>query len=186
MTVEDLPRLKWSIDEYHKLIELGLLADKKVELLNGEIIEMVPEGENHAEQGEDGHQYLINLLGTRARVRRANPITLPSGSEPESDIAICQPLGREYCQHHPYPENVFWLIEYSDSTLKKDLEIKSKIYAEAGIQEYWIVNIQTNELIILREPEGGAYQVQQTVSTGVIRPLAFPELAIEVSRIISP
>jgi len=81
------------------------------------------------------------LLGDRATIRLSKPITLPNHSEPEPDIAIAQRLGREYLQHHPYPENIFWLIEYSDSTLSKDLEIKSKIYAEVGILEYWVVNI---------------------------------------------
>ncbi|MBE9012148.1 Uma2 family endonuclease [Pseudanabaenaceae cyanobacterium LEGE 13415] len=186
MTVDDLPRLKWSIEDYHAMIKHGLLNDKKVELLYGEIIEMVPEGEDHAEQGEDGQQYLVNLLGDRARVRKAAPITLPNGSEPEPDIAICQPLGREYRQHHPYPENIFWLVEYSNSTLKKDLEVKSRIYAEFGIQEYWIVNIQTNQLIVMRDPEAGLYQTQFTLETGVICAIAFPDLEIEVLKIISP
>lgn len=70
------------------------------------------------------------LLGQRAKVRQAKPITLPqSNSEPEPDIAIVQRLGLDYREHHPYPENIFWLIEYSDSTLSKDLELKNKIYA---------------------------------------------------------
>lgn len=186
MTVDDLPRLKWSIEDYHQMIKHGLLDDKKVELLCGEIVEMVPEGEEHVEQNEDGYKYLDRLLGDRARVRKAAPITLPNGSEPEPDIAICQPLGREYRQHHPYPENIFWLIEYSNSTLKKDLEVKSKIYAEVGIQEYWIVNIQTNKLIVMRDPEGGLYQTQFTLESGMICSIAFPDLEIEVERIISP
>ncbi|MGG6269639.1 Uma2 family endonuclease [Leptolyngbya sp. AN03gr2] len=186
MTVEDLPRMKWSIEEYHELIKYGLLNDKKVELLCGEIIEMVPEGEDHVEQNEDGYKYIDRLLGDRARVRKAAPITLPNGSEPEPDIAICQPLGREYRQHHPYPENILWLIEYSNSTLKKDLEIKSKIYAEVGIQEYWIVKIQTNELIVMRNPENGEYQTELLFRDGVICPIAFPSVEVEVLKVISP
>jgi Uma2 family endonuclease len=185
MTVE-LPRLKWSIDEYHELIKLGVLDDKNVELLKGEIIEMVPEGEDHAEQNEDGYKYLLILLSDRAHLRQAKPITLPNNSEPEPDIAVCQPLGREYRLHHPYPENIFWIIEYSNSTLKKDLQVKAQIYAEAGIREYWIVDLQKNLLIVMQSPQTGTYTNQFTVQTGKIRTLAFPNLDIEVDRIISP
>ncbi|MBD1856493.1 MULTISPECIES: Uma2 family endonuclease [Leptolyngbya] len=182
MTV--LPHVKWTIEEYHRLIEQGFLADKKVELLRGEIIEMAPESPDHADSNGEAHEYLLLLLGDRAKVRNAKPITLPNGSEPEPDISVCE--RREYRSHHPYPENIFWLIEYSDSTLKKDLEIKSKIYAEAGIQEYWIVSIQTHELIVMRDPEGGEYETEFRVKSGTLNPLAFPELAIEVLKIINP
>jgi Uma2 family endonuclease len=135
MTIEELPRLKWTIDEYHQLIELGLLADKNVELLQGEIIEMVPEDPEHSDPSDKGHEYLLILLGDQARVRSAKPITLPSLSEPEPDIAVCE--RREYRSHHPYPENIFWVVEYLNSSLQKDRDIKSKIYAKAGIREYW-------------------------------------------------
>jgi len=168
------------------MIELGVLDDKKVELLNGELIEMPPENPPHFTQNEEGREYLVQLLAGRAKVRQAGPVTLPNGSEPEPDIAICQPLGREYKSHHPYPENIFWLIEYSDSTLKKDLEVKSKIYAEVGIREYWIVKIQTDELIVMRDPIEGEYQTEFTLRDGVIQPIAFPDLDIEVLKIINP
>jgi Uma2 family endonuclease len=92
MTTEELPRLKWTIDEYHELIRLGILADKKVELIRGDIVEMVPEGEAHSEQSQDADRYLAAILQNRAWVRNAKPITLVNGSEPEPDIAICQPL----------------------------------------------------------------------------------------------
>jgi Uma2 family endonuclease len=88
-------------------------------------------------------------------VRLAKPITLPNTSEPESDIAIVQRLGREYLEHHPYPDNIFWLIEYSESSLEKDLEIKRKIYAQVGIPEYWVVNLKRRQLIVFRDPQDG-------------------------------
>ena len=147
---------------------------------------MVPEGESHAEQSQAADRYLAALLGVRAWVRQAKPITLPNGSEPQPDIAICQPIGREYRTHHPYPENIYWLIEYSNSTLERDLQIKSQIYAESGIPEYWIINLKTNELIILRNPNGSEYASQQTLKDGTLCSLAFPDLAIDVLKIISP
>lgn len=168
------------------MIDSGLLDDKKVELIRGEIVEMPPEKPPHYNQNDEGYEYLLKLMGDRAKVRKSGSITLPNGSEPQPDIAVCQRLGREYRQHHPYPANIFWLIEYSDSTLKKDLEVKSQIYAEVGIQEYWIVNVQRNELIVMRSPENGKYTIEFRTSSGTIQPLAFPDLEIEVEKIISP
>jgi Uma2 family endonuclease len=163
---------KWTIDEYHRMIEAGILCDRKVELLQGEIVEMSPEGEPHAYCSDEAGEYLANLLGDRAKVRQAKPITLPNNSEPEPDLAIVQRLGREYREHHPYPENIFWLIEYANSSLEKDLEIKSKIYADAGIPEYWVVNLQKTHLVVFRDILDGEYATKQIFKTGTIQPLA--------------
>lgn len=112
------------------------------------------------------------------------PITLPNGSEPEPDLAIVQRLGDEYLVHHPYPENVFWVIEYANTSLEKDLGIKAEIYAAADIIEYWVVNLKENNLIVLREPLQGKYQSQQEFTSGSISPWAFADLTIEVAKLL--
>jgi Uma2 family endonuclease len=175
---------KWTIEDYHSMIEAGILTDRRVELLWGEIIEMSPEGESHAYSSHEAGEYLSRLLGDAATVRQAKPITLPNNSEPEPDLAIVQRLGREYIAHHPYPENVFWLIEYSNSSLEKDLEIKSKIYAEVDIREYWVVNLQKQWLVVFRDPQDGEYTSKMTLAGGTIQPLAFPEVSASIERII--
>ncbi len=91
---------KWTIDEYHRMIDARILSSRKVELLKGEIVEMSPEGEPHAYCSDEAGEYLAELLGKRATLREAKPITLPNNSEPEPDIAIVQRLGREYREHH--------------------------------------------------------------------------------------
>jgi Uma2 family endonuclease len=176
---------KWTLDDYHQMIASGILDDRNVELLKGEIVEMAPEGEPHAYGSTEARTYLERLLGELATVREGKPITLPNASEPEPDLAIVEPLGREYRSHHPYPENIFWLIEYSDSSLSKDLETKNKIYAEAGIREYWVVNLKKLQLIVFRDPQDGEYASKMTLTTGVIQPLAFPDVDISVDRIIN-
>lgn len=123
---------KWTIDEYHRMIAAGIIGDRAVELLKGEIIEMSPEKPPHAYSSDEAGEYLTKLLGDRAKVRHAKPITLPNNSEPEPDIAIVRRRGREYREHHPYPEDIFWLIEYANTSLEKDLEFKNQIYAEGG------------------------------------------------------
>ncbi|MEO1377047.1 MAG: Uma2 family endonuclease [Cyanobacteria bacterium J06635_10] len=176
---------KWTIEEYHQMIDAGIFDNRRVELLKGEIVEMPPEGQPHAYFCTEAGAYLIKLLGDKAIIRSAKPITLPNNSESEPDIAIVQPLGREYLEHHPYPENIFWLIEYSNFSLEKDLEIKTKIYAEIGIVEYWVVNLQKRQLIIFRQPEDREYASKSTITKGVIYPLAFPDVAVSVDKIVS-
>jgi Uma2 family endonuclease len=180
-----LSTVKWSVEDYHQMIKTGLLDDRPVELLAGEIVAMSPEGESHAFFSSEAGNYLARVLGDRAFLRHAKPITLPNGSEPEPDLAIVQPLGREYLTHHPYPENIFWVIEYANSSLEKDGTVKYHIYAEAGIPEYWLVNLQTGELIIYRQPRGREYGSKITLKDGAISPLAFPDVTIPVEKIIS-
>lgn len=180
-----LTTAKWTIDEYHQMIAAGILDNRRVELLKGEIVEMSPEGEPHAYFSSEAGEYLIKLLGELAMVRLDKPITLPNASEPEPDIAIVQRLGREYLVHHPYPENIFWLIEYANSSLEKDLEIKSKIYAEVNIVEYWVVNLNKRQLVVFRHPQDGEYSSKSTLIDGTIYSIAFPDIAISVSAIIS-
>jgi Uma2 family endonuclease len=176
---------KWTLAEYHRMVDSGLLEDRRVELIRGEIVEMSPEGPPHAHFSSESGNYLSQLLRQRATVRQAKPITLPNASEPEPDIAVVKPLGREYLSHHPYPEDIFWLIEYSNTSLQKDLDIKSQIYAEVEIVEYWVVDLQARSLIVFRNPQLGQYADRATYTAGQITPLAFADISISISSIIS-
>jgi Uma2 family endonuclease len=176
---------KWSIEDYHRILNAGVFDNQSVELLKGEIINMPPEGESHAYFSSTAAEYLMQLLSDRALIRSAKPITLPNDSEPEPDIAIVKRLGREYLEHHPYPQNIFWLIEYSDSTLEKDLDLKTKVYAEVGIPEYWVVNLRKRQVVVFRDPEDSDYLSKFTISEGTINPLTFPEVCVSVESIVS-
>ena len=176
---------KWTLDEYHQLVAAGILDDRNVELLRGDVVGRATEGEPHAYSCHESGEYLTQLMGERASVRQAHPVTLPNNSEPEPDLAIVQRLGREYRSHHPYPENIFWLIEYADSSLDKDLQVKSSVYAEVGIREYWVVNLKEMQLIVFRDPQNGEYTSKTILATGTIQPLAFPDLAISVDLILN-
>lgn len=176
---------KWTLDDYHRMIDVGLLDDRQVELLNGEIVEMSPEGEPHAYFSHEVGDYLKLLLGDRVTIRQGKPITIIiSNSEPEPDLAIVQPLGREYLQHHPYPENIFWLIEFSNTSLTKDLTAKRNAYASANIQEYWVVDLKRHQLNVFRNPVDGDYRLEQSLTDGEINPLAFPEMSVAVRRFL--
>ncbi len=176
---------KWSIEDYHRMIAAGILDNRRVELLHGEVVEMAPEGETHAYSSDEAGEYLAAILGDRAKIRQAKPVTLANASEPEPDLAIVQRLGREYRSHHPYSENIFWVIEYSDSSLAKDLEIKTQVYAEAGILEYWVVNLKDAELVVFRQPQNGEYTYRLSLTEGIIQPLSFPDVRISVAAILN-
>ncbi|NJN71881.1 MAG: Uma2 family endonuclease [Limnothrix sp. RL_2_0] len=179
-----LATYKWTVKNYHQAIDAGLFADESVELLRGNLVVIAPEREPHAYYTRSISHYLQSLLGDRALVSEAHPIILPNNSEPEPDVAIAQPLGREYLNHHPYPENIFWLIECSQATLTKDLTEKKDIYAEAGIQEYWVIDLQNHQLIVFKDLQNNLYTTEQMFTNGVISPVSFPDLQIPVTELL--
>ena len=176
---------RWTVDRYHRAVEAGIFDGQPLELLEGELIEMSPEGIPHAGLSSDAADYLRSQLGNRVKVREAKPITLPNDSEPEPDIAIVQPLGEIYkTERHPQVADIFWVIEYSNSSLEKDLGLKDKIYARANIPEYWVVNLKTRALIVFRNPVGGEYQLRDSLTSGTIYPESFPTVQLEVARLL--
>ena len=173
---------KWSVDDYHRMIEAGILRDRRVELLAGEIVEMSPDP-IHYNTAKRGARYLEELLTGRADVRFNGPITLLN-SEPEPDIAIVRLPESTYNNRHPEPEDIFWVIEVAKTSLKKDLDFKGSIYATAGIQEYWILDISSKRLIVFREPQNGQYVIEQTLVQGEVIPLAFPDIRVLIERLL--
>ncbi|HAG83058.1 MAG TPA: hypothetical protein DCL61_18320 [Cyanobacteria bacterium UBA12227] len=154
---------KWTVERYHQAIEAGIFDDQSIELLRGELIVMPPEREPHAYYNTEAADYLRSLLGERVKIRDAKPITLPNNSEPVPDVAIVKPLGEIYLEHHPYPEDIFWIIEVSNATLNKDLSDKKDVYAEAGIFEYWVANLKNSQLKVFRDLKNKQYTTELTL-----------------------
>jgi Uma2 family endonuclease len=180
-----LTTYKWTTEAYHQALDSGIFEGEAVELLRGEIIVMSPEREPHAYYNSEVADYLRSLLGNQAKIRDAKPITLPNNSEPEPDITIVKPLGKEYLKHHPYPEDIFWIIEFSQATLSKDLGEKKDIYAEANIKEYWVVDLKNLQLKIFRDLVEHNYASELIMKTGKISPLAFPKINIDIEKLIN-
>jgi Uma2 family endonuclease len=175
--------VKWSVEDYHRMIAAGILSDRRVELLAGDIVEVSPEGPLYASRIRKVACYLRRLLDSLALISEAHPITL-ADSEPEPDVAIVRLPESRYDDRHPGSNDIFWLIEISDSTVVKDLEEKKKTYAAAGIAEYWVININTNLLTVFRQPEGNEYAFKQELNQGEIAPLAFPSSVVLVERLL--
>jgi Uma2 family endonuclease len=174
---------QWSINDYHQMIENGLLSDRQVELINGQIINMAPELPIHRVTNRRGAKYLEALLGEQAVIFSASPITLPDDGEPQPDICIAIPPESRYDQRHPQPDDIYWLVEVSNSTLAYDLREKAHLYAEKLIQEYWVLDTTGRRLWQHRQPQDGRYCSVIAISSGKITPLAFPQVEVEVGQL---
>ena len=174
---------KWSVEEWHQLVDSGVLAGKLVELLEGEIINMSPEGIPHSYTNDSVVKYLRRVLANLADVKESHPITLDN-SEPEPDIAIVRLPETIYRSHHPYPEDIYWLVEISYKTLKIDLEPKATIYARNAIAEYWVIDLVNQKLIVHTQPSNNSYTQIQELTTGIVTPQAFPDIAIALDQLL--
>jgi Uma2 family endonuclease len=175
---------KWSIKEWHKLVDSGMLEGKKVELLEGEIATMSPEKPIHSSRIVKIADYLRDILRGVAQVREAHPVTLDN-SEPEPDIAIVRIDENYYENCHPKSEDIYWLIEISNKTLKIDLEVKSKLYARNGISEYWVIDLKRKKLVLHDQLVNNSYSRIIEIVGGTISTVSFPNLEIDVDRLLS-
>jgi len=133
----------FTLDEYNRLAELGFFDEgDRVELIRGEIIQMIAKGTPHSVCGTRLNREMTKLIGDRATVRTQEPLQLLPNSAPEPDYAVVQNREDDYLASHPEPEDVVLVIEISDSSLSYDQNVKLKLYAESGIQNHWIFNLQ--------------------------------------------
>ncbi len=176
-------RYKWTVADYHQLVETGLLEGKPVELLEGELIEMSPEGIPHSYTNRSVADYLRTLLAGLAFISEAHPITLDN-SEPEPDIAIVRLPKEIYKQHHPYPEDIYWLVEIANRTLDQDLNEKTITYARNGIAEYWVIDLPNRKLWVFTQPEKQGYSQTQEFIQGSISPQSFSNVSVEVKDLL--
>lgn len=181
---------RFTLDEYHKLIELGLLhEDDHIQLINGELIQMVSKGTAHETCLRKLWKELPKVIGDRATLQSQAPITLPPNSEPEPDFAIVQNRDDDYFSAHPRPTDVLLVMEVADSSLGYDQDVKIPLYAQAGIADYWIFNLFDNHLECYSEPyqdSQGKYGYSNKrifLPNQVISFPCFPNLSIDLSRI---
>lgn len=173
-----------TVAEYHQMAAAGILAaDEQVELLAGHIIQKMPKGPAHSAFCKRLEKVLEHRLGDQILVRLQDPVQLDPLSEPEPDIAIVQPRDDFYIAAHPTPDEVYWLIEIADTTLKRDLGLKAGLYAAAGIKDYWVLNLATQQLHVFRDPQPDGYQRQTIMQNQqTVAPLRFPDCVISVAE----
>jgi Uma2 family endonuclease len=176
---ENWPRPhRLTVDEYYRMAEVGLLPpDARVELIEGEIIDMAPIGSRHAAAVDLLAKRFIRAVDESAIVRIQGPVRLSPHSEPQPDLALLKRQPHRYATSHPTAADVLLIVEVSDTTLRFDREVKAKLYARHGIPELWIVDLDSRQLHLFRAPRLGEYADQTTVGAGVLK---IPTLAIEV------
>jgi Uma2 family endonuclease len=181
---------RFSVDEYHRLTELGFLAaGDRIELIRGELMSMAAKGTPHVFCTTRLGRQLDRLLGDRAVVRCQDPITLAPQSEPEPDLVLALGNEADYRVHHPYPEDILLVVDVADSTVVYDRTVKLSLYAEAEIADYWIVDLTTRRLEHYSDPyqtaqgEFGYRHTQIFLPDQCVTLPSFAEVSVELSQI---
>ena len=182
---EAAPRsYRWTRAAYEQLGDAGVFGpEERVQLVDGEIIDMSPQYSPHATALSLTQYALDDAFGEGFYVRVQLPLNLNDHSQPEPDVAVMQGSPRDYRKAHPTTASL--VVEVSDSTLRFDQTRKLVVYAAAGIPEYWIVNLIENTIEVYRDPRGATYGAKQTYGTGQsITPLAAPNATVAVSDLL--
>ena len=177
---------KFTVDEFVRLAEVGILdSHDRIELLNGELIIMHAIGYRHGQAVTNLNTEFGEQARRRYKISPQNPVELEEYSAPQPDITLV-PLSRQN-KRHPTPSEVFLIVEVADSSLQYDRGEKMRAYAAVGVREFWILNLEDDQLEIHRQPEGSAYRELLTIpADGTASPLAFPDVSIALSDIIPP
>ncbi|MEE3719529.1 Uma2 family endonuclease [Tumidithrix elongata RA019] len=182
----ELVRHKFTVEQYHQMAANGILAPSdRLELINGEIIEMSPIGIRHASCVRRAINLLAKKLGDFAIIDAQDPIKLSDSSEPQPDIAVLNPRSDFYATAHPEPQDVFLLIEVADTTIASDREVKVPLYARSSISELWLIDLNNQILEVYYEPIGDRYRYMQLFEAGQsIHLQAFPSISFAVNDIL--
>ncbi len=152
---------RFTREEYYRMWESGLFSDKRVELLDGEIITMPPQNAPHAGKIHRIVRALFSLVGTNFSIRGQAPIILNDWSEPEPDVAICRFDANDYQDEHPTASDVLVVMEVAKTSLAYDRSRKTEAYATSGIPEYWIINLIDNRIEVFSDPDPVAQRYRQ-------------------------
>ncbi len=181
---QEVTRRRFTVHEYHRMGEAGILhEDDRVELIEGEIIEMAAIGTRHFSCVNGLTRLLVRGVGDAAIVSVQNPVRLDEHTEPQPDLAVLRT--RDYRRSLPGPEDVLLLIEVSDTTLPYDRGVKLPLYARAGIREVWVVDLASEVLELYTDPSGDGYRSSKQARRGeTVESTALPELALRVDTIL--
>ena len=179
-------RRRFTIHDYHRMADAGVLTpDDRVELLDGEIVEMSPIGSRHAGIVDRLNMLLVRRLGHHVIVRVQNPIVLDDYSEPQPDLTLLRARPDYYVGAHPRPTDVLLAIEVMDASASYDRTLKLPLYARKHVRELWLVDLPAAAVDVYRRPASAGYREHQRLMRGRrIAPLAFPRVHFRVTEIL--
>lgn len=186
MPVDRTKRL-FDVDEYHRMAQAGILSeDDRVELIDGEILAMTPIGPRHNAAVDRANRAVVTTVGDAAIVRVQGSVRLGRFNEPQPDIVLLAPQPDFYASHLPGPSDILLIIEIAESSLDYDREVKARIYAQAAVREYWLVDLATRSVSCYSEPREGAYGVRREGRPGEsIAPAALSQCPIRVDALMA-
>ena len=188
MATLSLPRRhKIDVDAYHRMAEAGILApDARVELVDGEILDMVPIGSEHGGRTGRLHQCLLLALAGKAFVTASSPLRIDDFNEPEPDILVLRQRADDYIDAHPTPADVLLAVEVANSSRPFDRTVKAELYARAGVREYWIVDLVERCVEVCRGPSpDGGWASREPVRAGTVTIAALPEGTVDVDALFA-
>jgi Uma2 family endonuclease len=175
-----------SVKEYYRMAETGVLEpDARVELLDGEIVDMSPIGPFHGSVSNFLTELFILASKGRWITAVPGPVRLHDHSEPQPDLMLLKRSPNYYGKRHPRPEDVYLLVEISDTSLEKDQGKKLPAYARAGIAEVWIVNLNELTIEVYRQPHFSGYASKAILQAGdKASPQLFPDVSVDVAELL--
>jgi Uma2 family endonuclease len=185
METEAIKKL-FTADEYHRMCEVGILdPEARLELIEGEIIEMSPPGTRHMACVNRATALFVVRLAGRAMVSVQNPLLLSKYTEPQPDLVIARPRTDFYADKRLSSEHTLLAIEVSDTSLSFDRKRKMPLYAASGVPELWIENLQNDVVLVFRDPSAKTYSTCLTYKRGEsLYPAAFPNLILKVEELL--
>jgi Uma2 family endonuclease len=183
----DVRRRRFTVDEYYRMAAVGILTERdRVELIEGEIVEMSPIGLRHSLCVAELNTRLARAVGDRALLWSANPVRLLPDTEPQPDVTLVRPPSRRYAEQ-PGPADVLLLVEVADTSYRFDRNVKLPLYARAGVPEVWIIDLTRDAVEIHREPSPAGYASERRIERGgTVTPVAFPEVVLAVDDFLPP
>ena len=186
-TMVEPKRRRFTIEEYHRLLEVGIFRDdERVELIEGEIVEMGPNGRLHAGTVDRIANVSCRRFGERTIVRVQSPVAFADlVSEPRPDVTLLVPRPDFYTGGHPEPTDMLLIVEVMDASAAHDRSVKLPLYARAGVAEVWLANVNTHRIEGYRRPEPAGYAESRVFQEGDLLSIrAFPDVTFSVRELL--
>ena len=177
-TTDAPSRRRFTVDEYHRMAESGILSEEdRIELIDGEIIEMVPIGSRHAGHLKHLNRLLSSAIGDDGIMSIQDPIHLGRHSEPQPDLAVLKPRDDVYTGAHPTPDDILLVVEIADTSLEFDRTTKIPLYARHGVPVTWLLNLQNETVEVHERPDADGYRITHSLRDDAV--VEHPDLGLE-------